>query len=104
MRQDHPNPLMEVISRGGDRTKPGRDVREEREQGNHTSTTKHEHFECHADVAIGILSSCKHQRIDAGVAIDKHRSDDESQQEESDEIDQQQDILIGHGADWFGTA
>jgi hypothetical protein len=37
----------------------------------------------------------------AGVAIDKHRSNDESQQEEGDEIDQQQGILVGHGSAWL---
>jgi len=43
----------------------------------------------------------KHQGVDAGAAIDKHRSDDESQQEEGDEINHQQGILIGHGSDWL---
>ena len=43
----------------------------------------------------------EHQRVNAGAAIDKHRSDDESQQEEGDEIDQQQGVLVGHGSDWL---
>jgi hypothetical protein len=43
----------------------------------------------------------KHQGVDAGVAIDKHRSDDESQQEEGNEINQQQGILVRHGSHWL---